>query len=212
LGAYWGEDDIGARLEHTPRKSLKGPAQGTGESESSARMATQLLKLRPHKTRVILALQPCNSASRVCFCSWFLQSAIEGEINLQLTFFSDEAWFHLQGYINTQNNCYWSSQNPHLTYEAPLHPVKVGVSCALSARRIVGHVIFNETVNCERYVWVILRQYFSELTEEERLCGFSKTQLLPPLHVCLCVCGGFVWCLRGQNYQQWYLASTFTRS
>jgi hypothetical protein len=37
-------DDIGARLEHTPRKSLKRVAQETGVSKSSARMATQLLK------------------------------------------------------------------------------------------------------------------------------------------------------------------------
>jgi hypothetical protein len=34
-------DDIGARLEHTPRKSLKRLAQETGESESSARRTTQ---------------------------------------------------------------------------------------------------------------------------------------------------------------------------
>jgi hypothetical protein len=34
---------------------------------------------------------------------------IEGEIDLQSTIFSDEAWFQLQGYINTQNNRYWSS-------------------------------------------------------------------------------------------------------
>jgi hypothetical protein len=37
-------DDIGARLEHTPRKSLKRLAQETGVSKSSARTATQLLK------------------------------------------------------------------------------------------------------------------------------------------------------------------------
>jgi hypothetical protein len=67
-----------------------------------------------------------------------------------------------------QNNCHWISQNPHLTHEAPLQPVKVGVWCALSAR-IVGLVFFNETINFERYVWVILGQFFSELTEEERL-------------------------------------------
>jgi hypothetical protein len=133
-------------------------------------MKTQLLKLRPYKTTVIHALQPCNSASRVRFCSWFLQSVIEGEIDPQLTFFSNETWFHLQGYKNTQNNHYWSSKNPHLTHEAPLHPVKVDVWCALSARRIVGHV-FNETINCERYVQTILGQFFSELTEEERLYG-----------------------------------------
>jgi hypothetical protein len=37
-------DDIGARLEHTPRKSLKHLAQ-SGVSKSSARTATKLLKL-----------------------------------------------------------------------------------------------------------------------------------------------------------------------
>jgi hypothetical protein len=38
-------DDVGARLEHTFRKSRKRLAQETGVSTSSARMATQLLKL-----------------------------------------------------------------------------------------------------------------------------------------------------------------------
>jgi hypothetical protein len=36
--------DIGARLEHTHRKSLKRLAQETGVSKASARTATQLLK------------------------------------------------------------------------------------------------------------------------------------------------------------------------
>jgi inhibitor of nuclear factor kappa-B kinase subunit alpha len=52
--------------------------------------------------------------------------------------------------------------------------VKVGVWCALSARRIVGSVFFNETINCERYVQGILGQFFSELTEEERLYGWFQ--------------------------------------
>jgi hypothetical protein len=47
-----------------------------------------------------------------------------------------------EGYINTQNNHYWSSQNPYLTHEVQLHPLKVGVWCAVSARRIVGPVFF----------------------------------------------------------------------
>jgi hypothetical protein len=135
-------EDIGARLKHTPGKSLKCLAQETGVSNSTARMATQLLKLRPYKTTVIHALQPCDPASRLHFCSWFLQSAVDGEIDLQLTFFSHEARFHLQGYINMQNNCYWSSQDLHLTHEVPLHPVKASVWCAVSARRIVGPVFF----------------------------------------------------------------------
>jgi hypothetical protein len=69
-----------------------------------------------------------------------LQSVVEGGIGPQLTFFTHEAWFHLQGYINMQNNRHWSSQNPHVTHEALLRPVKVGVWRAVSARTIVGHV------------------------------------------------------------------------
>jgi hypothetical protein len=111
-------------------------------SKSRARTATQLLKLRPNKTTAIHALQPRDSASRVHFCSWFLRLVVEVEIDPQLALFSDEAWFYMQGYINTQNNRYWSSQNPHLTHEVPLHPVKVGVWCAVSARRIVVPVFF----------------------------------------------------------------------
>jgi hypothetical protein len=84
-----------------------------------------------------------------------------------LTFFS-EARFYLQGYINTQNNRYWNSQNSHLTHAVQLHPLKVGLWCAVSARRIVVPV-FYQKINCERYVQVILGQFFPELTEEERL-------------------------------------------
>jgi response regulator of citrate/malate metabolism len=46
-------NNIGTRLEHTPRKSLKCLAQETGVSRSTARKATQLLNLRPYKTTVI---------------------------------------------------------------------------------------------------------------------------------------------------------------
>ncbi|PSN53272.1 hypothetical protein C0J52_04907, partial [Blattella germanica] len=44
---------IAERLEHTPQKSLKHLAQEIGISESSARNATKLLKLKPYKIPVI---------------------------------------------------------------------------------------------------------------------------------------------------------------
>jgi hypothetical protein len=37
--------------------------------------------------------------------------------------------------------------------------------------RITGPVFFNETINCERYEEVIFRQFFPEITEEERFHG-----------------------------------------
>jgi hypothetical protein len=35
-------------------------------------------------------------------------------------------------------------------------------------------VFFNKTINCERYVQVILGQFFPKLTEEERLYGWFQ--------------------------------------
>jgi hypothetical protein len=54
----------------------------------------------------------------------------------------------------------YNSQNPHLTKEVQLHPVKAGVWSAVEAR-----------INCERYEEVIFRQFFPEITEEERFHG-----------------------------------------
>jgi hypothetical protein len=75
----------------------------------------------------------------------------------------------LPGIHNTQNNWYWSSQNPHLAHGVQLDAVKAGVWCDVYGR-IVGPVFFNETVNCERFVHIILRLFLPELTEEGRLC------------------------------------------
>jgi hypothetical protein len=70
-------------------------------------------------------LQPRDPASRVHFCSSFLQCVVEGEIDPQLKFLSDEAWFYFQRYITTHNNRHWSSQSPHVANEILLHSVKV---------------------------------------------------------------------------------------
>jgi hypothetical protein len=72
-------EDAGARLEHTPRKSLKRLAQETRVSKSNASRVTQLLKLRAYKTTLIR-----DPANRVHLCIWFLQPAVEGEIGPQM--------------------------------------------------------------------------------------------------------------------------------
>jgi hypothetical protein len=82
--------------------------------------------------------------------------------------YTDEACFHLRGYVNSQNNRYWSAENPHSIHKVPLHDVKFEVWCAISAHRIHGPVFFQETINSERYVRVILNPFFRELTEEEK--------------------------------------------
>jgi hypothetical protein len=70
--------------------------------------------------------------------------------------------------LKIQNNRYWGTENPHAVYEVPLHDVKLGVWCAISARRITGLVIFHEAINSERYVRLILSPFYIQQTNEEK--------------------------------------------
>jgi hypothetical protein len=90
---------------------------------------------------------------------------------LDHTFFSDEAWIHLDGYVNSQNYRIWSSENPHATVETTLHPIKVGVWVAMSRQRISGPYFFNFTVNSERYINNILEPFVNELDDQELQYG-----------------------------------------
>ncbi|GBN37906.1 hypothetical protein AVEN_265072-1 [Araneus ventricosus] len=46
--------------------------------------------------------------------------------------FTDEAHFHLNGFVNKQNWRFWGSENPHLCEEKPLHSLKVTAWVALA--------------------------------------------------------------------------------
>jgi hypothetical protein len=90
----------------------------------------------------VQVIEECDYGRRMHFCNWFLQAVHDGVLDPKLTFFTDEAWFHLSGYINAQNNGYWSSIKPKQTFEVPLHDQKIGVWCAITASRIVGPIFF----------------------------------------------------------------------
>jgi hypothetical protein len=94
-------------------------------------------------------------------------------------FFSDKAWFSLRGEVNSQNNRYWSAENPRFIYELPLHDERNGVWCAKSARRITGPIFYNDTVNAARYVNNILSPFFAKLTRIKAIqcspAGFSNS-------------------------------------
>ncbi|PNF29317.1 hypothetical protein B7P43_G07822 [Cryptotermes secundus] len=87
-----------------------------------------------------------------------------------LVFFSDEAHFHISGYVNKQNMCYWSGNNPRELHERPLHSDKVTVWCAVSRVGVIAPYFFEEdnhavTVNSQRYVDMI-KNFFEPALEE----------------------------------------------
>jgi hypothetical protein len=118
-------DRTGARLEHSPRKSLARLAQQAQVLKTTAWRATKNLHLRPYKITQVQVTEEGDYGRRTHFCNWFLQTVHDDILDQKLTFFNDEAWFHLSGYINAQNNRYWSSINPRQIFEVPLHDKKM---------------------------------------------------------------------------------------
>lgn len=97
-----------------------------GLSYGSTQRAARSLHLKPYKVSLLHELEPGNPVKRLEYCPWFLQYA-KLLSNLDLTFFSENAWFALSGYVNAQNNRYWSQENSYKFIESPLHSQKIRV-------------------------------------------------------------------------------------
>ena len=132
--------DVIPRLEQSPKKSLRRLSQETGYSYSMCQSSAKRAGLKPYRVTVFHQLQEPDKDKRMKYCHWFLRFIVQNPAILSITWFTDEAWFHLSGYVNSQNSRHWAIETPHVNHEAPLHPVKIGVWCAISAQRIVGPI------------------------------------------------------------------------
>lgn len=169
-------NDVKDRMERSPTKSVRRLSQEADISKSSAhRILRTNLKLYPYKVTVVHQLHEADHEARVDFCTWF-QNFIneEGDDILDVTFFTDEAWFHLSGHVNSQNSRMWSSENPQEFKEMPLHDEKIGVWCAISRARLIGPIFFTGTINQERYRIEILQPFLSRLTQTEVETGWFQ--------------------------------------
>ena len=113
-------------------------------------------------------LTPKNMEDRVVFCCWCLQQCQASGAFADNVRYSDEAHFHLDGRINTQNNRYWATTAPDLVEERPLHSLKCTAWCALSASGIIGPFWFEDsdghtlTMTAERYR-AVFRRFLSAM-------------------------------------------------
>jgi hypothetical protein len=73
---------------------------------------------------------------------------------MDLIWFADKAWFHLSGYMNSQNTPLWESENPHAIHEDPLYCVKTGVLHTISQTQITGPIFFDCSVNKEVFLTI----------------------------------------------------------
>ena len=78
------------------------------------------LHFYPHRLTSVQELLPQDVPARLNFCQWVSNTFNNNEDVLKLSFFTDEAWFYKQGYVNSQNFRMWSAEHPHQLVEVPL--------------------------------------------------------------------------------------------
>lgn len=133
--------------------------------------------MHAYKVTVVQRLYPLDFERRLRFCNWFNEHLNDNNV-LDRTFFSDEAWVHLSGYVNSQNYRTWATENPHQFLETDLHALKVGIWVAMSRRRIIGPIFFHETITGERYR-AILNDFIPQLHDDELQHGFFQQDNAP---------------------------------
>jgi transposase len=119
----------------TTRKnlSIRKLSRQVKMSRMSVQRSLKRLQLKPYRVMMHQELKLTDCPKREKFCRWLLSKRLKNGMEfLDNFFFSDEAWFHLDGYVNSQIYRIWSAENPYAYRETRLHPKKIGVWCAES--------------------------------------------------------------------------------
>lgn len=136
-------DAVRAVKEERPQTSVRHMQQEVDLSYGTCRRILKNdLKLHPYRLQVTHEILPLDRPQRREFCQRFIDTFIGNDEVMKKIMFTDESWFHLSGYVNSQNMRMWSAENPHFFIESPLHPQKIGVWAAVSQRRIIGPIFF----------------------------------------------------------------------
>jgi hypothetical protein len=159
--------DIQASITASPWKSLWGLSQQSGVSLGFAYTAVRKkLHLYLYKVRVVQELKPNDHVRRTHYWQWFMEHVTPDGEKFDDWYWTNEAWFHLNGYFSAQNTRIWSAENPHTLHEAPHHSQKVGVWTAVSQKRLFL-TFFKDTVNSDRYM-LLVEKFLTTLTDDER--------------------------------------------
>jgi Helix-turn-helix domain (DUF4817) len=142
----------------SPGKSVRRRAQQLNLSPSSLhQILSKDLKMHAYKIQLIQELKPADHGKRHRFAQWVMARQTENENFTKKIFFSDEAHFHLSGYVNKQNCRIWGNENPRVSAEHQMHPLRTTVWCGFWAGGVIGPFFFEDdeeaavTVNGDRY-------------------------------------------------------------
>lgn len=161
-------------VHERPSTSIRHRSQELNLSRSTLhRILRKDLAFKPYKVQLVHRLKPIDHPSRLRFANWAEDRLEDDPEFYRKIIFSDEAHFHLGGYVNKQNCRIWGSENPHVIEEKPMYSQRVTVWCGFWSGGIIGPFFFeNEagatvTVNGERYRAMLSDYFFDQMEAED---------------------------------------------
>lgn len=155
-----------------PGTSIRHRSQQSNIPRSTLHKIVKLdLKFHPYKVQMVQQLKIRDRYQRKVISELALNCLEEDDDFLAKIISSDEAHFHLGGYINKQNCRIWGAENPKIIFEKPLHPERVTVWCGLWVGGIIEPYLFENqagkavTVNGERYRNMIEQFFWTEIKD-----------------------------------------------
>ena len=146
-------------------KSVRGVARDLDMSYSSVRKVLKTeLKWRPWKPHYVQALYPDDLDRREEFAVHMLQWHEIWHELFDNILWSDEAVFHIDGFVNRHNSHYWAEKDPLMTVEKEQGKSKVTVWCGMTSSAVVGPFFIRDTMNGERYLKTLSNNIFPVVT------------------------------------------------
>ncbi len=95
-------EKVVSKFEQNPSILIRWATAVSSISKTTTYNIVRKFELKPFHFSILQELKPNDLAKRLAFCAWFERFIDDRYDVLDTTFFTDEVWFHLAGYVNAQ--------------------------------------------------------------------------------------------------------------
>ena len=176
-------EKIKRSLEESPRRSVRDLSRRTKLSSTTVwRILRVELKKFAYKIQMKQQQTVDNKKQRLEFGEQFSAKVERSPTFVKNIVFTDEAHFHLNGHVNSQNARYWADENPNATIETPQTKEKVTVWLGIGYHGVFGPYFFEdqdgerETVKTTNYLQMLKKKFVPAIKRKNVLkkCWFQQ--------------------------------------
>lgn len=174
----------------SPKKSTRQAVRESGLTRHTVRTVLHKeLNFRPWKPHYVQELKFEDCDRRMEYGELMLGWHEDWPQLFENILWSDEAVFHIGGFVNRHNCHYWASRDtdPEFTVEKLQTRPKVTVWCGMTATKLIGPYLLRDTMNADRYLQMLQDYVWPTISQWENIDDLIFMQDGAPPHFALTV-------------------------